>query len=147
MVSLTTSTRPVKAKEIERAWHLLDAKGQVLGRLATEAAQKLIGKHKLNYVNYLDMGDHVVVINTHEVIVTGKKEEQKLYKRYSGYPGGLKEIPYKVLKEKRPEQIIRLAVWGMLPKNKLRKTRISRLHIYVGEDHPHGDKLQESSTK
>ena len=115
----------------------MDAKGKILGRLASQAAQLLMGKGKPNYVPYLDMGDHVVVINAKEVEVTGKKEKQKVYQRYSGYPGGLKEETLEHLRERRPEEIIRRAVKGMLPRGKLGRRMITKLYVYPGSEHPH----------
>ena len=130
-----------KAKDIKRFWHLIDAKEEILGRLSTKIAQLLIGKAKPYFVPHLDCGDFVVVINAEKIRVTGKKEDQKIYTRYSGYPGGLKEIVLKDLRKKNPKEIIRHAVSGMLPKNKLRKGRLKRLCVYAGTDHPHGKKL------
>jgi len=121
MVNLTVSTKPVKAKEIKKEWHLIDASSKILGRLAPEVVKLLQGKHKRNYVPYLDMGDYVVVINAKKLVVSGKKANQKIYTRYSGYPGGLKEISFNKLLEEKPEEILKRAVSGMLPKNKLRK--------------------------
>lgn len=136
-----SKTRATKAKEVKRSWHLLDAKGQILGRLASQAAQLLMGKDKPNYAPYLDMGDYVVVINAKEIGVTGKKEKQKIYQRYSGYPGGLKEETLEQLRERRPEEIIRHAVKGMLPRGKLGRRMITKLHVYSGSEHPHQAEL------
>jgi large subunit ribosomal protein L13 len=126
-----------KAK-IERAWHLVDAKDQILGRLATKIVRLLSGKDKVAYVPYLDGGDHVVVINAAEIAVTGKKEKQKTYYRHSGYPGGLRSEALEELRQRRPEEIIRRAVKGMLPKNKLQSSMLKRLHIFAGEEHSFG---------
>jgi len=142
MVALTTSTKPVSAKDIRRKWLEIDVAGKILGRIAPKIALFLQGKHKVNYVPYLDMGDYVVVINANKIRVTGNKLEQKNYTRYSGYPGGLKKINLKKLLEKKPEEVIRHAVWGMLPKNKLRKKRITRLYVFVDGDHPYKDKVK-----
>ena len=144
MVNLTISTKPVKAKEIKRDWHLIDASSKILGRLAPEIVKVLQGKHKRNYVPYLDMGDYVVVINAKKVIVSGKKADQKIYTRYSGYPGGLKEISFNKLLEEKPEEIVKRAVSGMLPKNKLRKKRLARLYVFADENHPFADKFKNS---
>jgi len=144
VVHLTTSTKPVREKDIARAWHHIDAKNQVLGRIATKIAEYLIGKHKANYVSHLDMGDNVVVTNILQIVVTGRKEAQKIYSRYSGYPGGLKTITFKELKKTKPTEIVRHAVYGMLPKNKLRDKRIIRLHLYKDENHPFSDKFKDS---
>jgi len=138
---MMVKTRATKASEVTREWHLLDARGQVLGRFATQAAQLLIGKHKPNWAPYLDMGDHVVVINAREVAVTGKKEKQKVYYRHSGYPGGLKSETLEELRERRPEEIIRRAVKGMLPTSKLGRKMITRLYVYPGEE---GEKVAKA---
>jgi len=142
MVKPTISTKPLKLKDIKREWHLVDAADKVLGRLTPQIAKLLQGKHKRSYVPSLDMGDYVVVINAKKIKVTGKKQEQKIYTRYSGYPGGLKKIPFEKLKENRPEEIIKHAVSGMLPKNKLRKKRIARLYVFPDENHPFSDKFK-----
>ena len=140
-------TKSTKAKEIERKWHLIDVKGEVLGRVATKIASLLMGKSKPNFVRHLDMGDWVVVINAAHVRVTGNKAETKIYTRYSGYPGGLKREKFKDLQARKPEEIIIHAVSGMLPKNKLRKRTLRRLRVFAGKDHPYQDKfkLQGSS--
>lgn len=130
-----------KAKAIVRSWHLVDAKGKVLGRVATEIAQKLMGKQKPNFVRHLDCGDYVVVINSARVETTGRKEEQKMYGRYSGYPGGLKQKALWQVRQEKPNEVIRHAVWGMLPTNKLRDRLIKRLYIYKDASHPYGDKV------
>lgn len=137
-----TNTKPTKAKDIKRAWHLIDAKGKILGRLATKVAHLLIGKDKPYFVPHLDCGDFVVVINAKEIEVTGKKENQKIYTRYSGYPGGLRKETLRHLRERNPQEIIRRAVSGMLPKNKLRKKRLKRLFVFAEEKHPYDKKLK-----
>jgi len=126
-----------KLAEIERKWCLVDAEGKVLGRLASRLAQILSGKDKPIYTPHLDVGDFVVVINAEKVKVTGAKEEKKIYYRHSGYPGGLKERTYEELLSKRPEDIIRKAVRGMLPKNKLGRQMFKKLKVYAGSEHPH----------
>lgn len=126
-----------KADEIERAWWVVDAEGKVLGRLASEIAKVLRGKHKPMYTPHLDTGDHVVVINAEKVRLTGNKEEQKTYFRHSGYMGGEKHIPVKVMREKHPERIIELAVKGMMPKNNLGRLMLKKLKVYAGGQHPH----------
>jgi large subunit ribosomal protein L13 len=126
--------KAAKASEVERNWHLLDAKGQILGRLSTRVATLLTGKEKTIWVPYLDLGDYVVVINAKEIAVTGKKESQKRYYRYSGYPGGLRSETLGQLRARRPEEIIRHAVVGMLPKNKLSDRMITRLYVYPGSE-------------
>ena len=141
MVTLTHSTKPVKAKEIKRNWHLIDVKGKVLGRVASEAVKLLQGKHKWNYSTHLDSGDYVVVINAKDVVVTGKKARTKIYTSYSGYPGGLKSIRFEDLLKKNPNKVFQHAVSGMLPKNKLRDRRLARLYIFSDENHLYKDKF------
>ncbi len=131
------TTRFPGPAEIERKWYLVDANGKVLGRLASQIAQILKGKGKSLYAPGIDAGDHVVVINADKVILTGNKEQKKMYYRHSGYPGGLKEIPYLKLKQSRPEEIIIHAVRGMLPHNRLGRAMIKKLHVYAGSEHPH----------
>ena len=120
----------------QRKWYLLDAKNQVLGRLSVKIANLLRGKEKVGFVPYKDMGDYVVVKNAHKIKVTGKKMEQKTYFRHSGYIGSLKQITLKNLLKEKPEEVIRHAVSGMLPKNKLKKFWLKRLRVYASEDHP-----------
>ena len=127
---------PVKGK-IERAWILLDAEGQVLGRLASQIADILRGRHKPIYTPHIDTGDFVVVINAEKIRLTGKKEEQKFYARYSGYRGGLKEISAATMRERHPDRLIKLAVKGMLPNNSLSRKAIGKLNVYAGDKHPH----------
>jgi large subunit ribosomal protein L13 len=136
-------TQPTKLKEIQRKWHLVDLRGKVLGREAGTIAQLLRGKNKPYFVHTLDCGDYVVVINSAEVVVTGKKETQKTYTRYSGFPGGLREATVADLRRKKPQEIIRHAVSGMLPKNKLRDQWLTRLYIYPTEKHPHAKQIAE----
>ena|SRR3989344_1385982 len=138
---MTQFTQPTKISEIERVWHLADVKGKILGRTATEIAKLLMGKGKPYFAKNLDCGDFVVVINAKEVDVSGKKETDKVYTRYSGYPGGLRKITVKELRQRKPEEIIRHAVSGMLPKNKLRASMLKRLYVYSGEENPYGDKF------
>src|SRR5215831_17681427 len=125
-----------EAEEIAvgKNWFVFDAAGQVLGRLATRVARTLIGKDKANFSPHLDCGDHVIVINAEQVRLTGNKIEQKVYRRHSGYPGGLKEVPVRLLMQRRPEEVVREAVLGMLPKNKLRARRAKKLRVYVGKE-------------
>lgn len=137
------TTRTPKAGEIKREWHIIDAKDQVLGRLSTTVAQKLIGKHKTNFVPNLDCGDYVVVINAQDVKVTGKKATDKVYYRHSNYPGGLKSIAFRDLLAKDPRKVIELAVRGMIGKNKLQDKRLRRLKVFAGETHPYSDKLNK----
>jgi large subunit ribosomal protein L13 len=126
-----------RASELVNDWQVLNASGQVLGRLATQVATFLMGKHKPSYVPHMLTGDFVVVINAKEIKITGLKAEQKIYKRHSQYPGNLKEIPYSRMQERQPERIIELAVKGMLPKNKLGRQMLRRLKVYAGAEHPH----------
>lgn len=144
MKKVTQATRPVKNKEIKREWRLFDAKEKILGRFASEITKYLIGKHKINYVPYLDMGDFIVVINAKYIVLTGKKEQTKTYSRYSGYPGGLKRLSFKALKEKNAAEIIRQAVSKMLPKNKLRDRRLARLFVFADEEHPYREKFKST---
>lgn len=139
MVNLTKSTKSVSNKDIKRNWHLIDVSGKVLGRIATEIVRVLQGKNKTDFVPYLDVGDNVVVINAAKVMLTGKKMETKTYKYFSGYPGGLREVTAAKLIKSKPEEIIKRAVSGMLPKNKLRDRRLARLHIFSGSDHSFKD--------
>ncbi len=141
MTHLTHSTKSIKAEDIVCAWHVVDAKGKILGRLASDIASLLTGKSKVTYVDYLDSGDEVVVINASEIVVTGKKATTKTYDSFSGYPGGLRKISYSQMMEKKPGEIIRHAVSGMLPKNKLRDPRLARLHVFAGSEHTFIDKF------
>ena len=143
MVQKTTSTRAIKEKEIVRSWHLVDLSRQTLGRVSTEIAKHLIGKSKVSYVPYLDQGDYVVVINVKQVKVSGKKETEKKYSYYSGYPGGIRTVVYERMMKNTPKEIIRHAVTGMLPKNKFRDPRLARLFIYEGKEHPYEDKFKK----
>ena len=126
-----------KPSEVQRKWHLIDAEGKTLGRLSTEIAKLLRGKHKVNFTPHVDGGDYVVVINADKIEVTGKKRDNKVYRHHTGYIGNLKEINFKKLQEKKPEEIIRLSVSGMLPKNKLRAPMMKRLRIFAGSEHTH----------
>jgi len=130
-------TYTAKEIEIKRRWYLVDADGQILGRMATRIANVLRGKHKPCYTPNMDAGDFVVVINAEKVRVTGKKAQQKVYQRYSGYPGGLKKIKYADQLKRHPERIIRLAVQRMVPKNTLGRKVLKKLKIYSGPEHPH----------
>ncbi len=132
---LTEQTKPINERNIKRRWYLIDVGNKILGRVASKIALLLQGKNKVNYVSYLDNGDYVVVINAEKVKFTGRKLEQKVYTHYSGYPGGLKIITLKELINKSPEKVIRNAVSGMLPKNKLRDKRLKRLFVFRGENH------------
>lgn len=122
---------------IERKWYVVDAEGQTLGRLATEVATVLRGKHKPTYTPHLDTGDFVIVINAEKIKLTGRKESQKMYYRFTGYVGNLKKITYKTMMEKHPDRIIQLAVKGMIPHNVLGRQVMDKLHVYAGSEHPH----------
>jgi large subunit ribosomal protein L13 len=126
-----------KEKEVSKKWYLIDAKDKVLGRMATQIAMRLRGKHKPIYTPHADTGDFVVVVNADKVVLTGKKWDNKFYYRHSGYIGGLKQISAKDLREKKPRDILRFAVRGMLPKNSLGRRQLRKLKVYVGPDHPH----------
>ena len=136
---VTTAT---KASEIKRVWHLIDVKGETLGRASTKIAKLLMGKAKPYFVRNLDCGDYVVVINAKEVKVTGKKEEQKKYYSHSGYPGGFKVKSLKEARNEKPEMVITHAVKGMLPQNRLRDSMLKRLFVSAGEEHKYADKLK-----
>ena len=118
-------------------WHLIDANGQVLGRIATRAARILQGKHKASYTPFIDTGDHVVVVNAATVKLTGRKEDQKIYRQHSGYEGGLREERARVVRKRKPERLVEEAVRGMLPKTKLGEAMYRKLKVYAGPDHPH----------
>lgn len=124
-----------KQKEVKRAWHLIDAKGQVLGRLATKVATLLMGKQKATYSTHMDSGDNVVVINAELVKTTGTKSEYKTYKSHSGYPGGFKEVSFEKMSKEHPNRVIEIAVYGMLPDNRLQSDRMARLHVTKGSKH------------
>ena len=130
-MSTKTTFKGIEASD--RNWHVVDASNLPVGRLASEIAQILKGKHKPQYAPHLDVGDHVVVINADKIQVTSKKPEQKMYYRHSGYPGGIKEESFNALKKRKPELIIEKAVWGMLPKNRLGRAIIKKLHVYSSD--------------
>ncbi len=119
------------------SWHVIDAEGRVLGRIATETARLLQGKHKAIYTPFLDTGDHVVVVNAAKVKLTGRKEDQKIYRHHSGYEGGLREERARIVRQRRPERLVEEAVRGMLPKTKLGEAMYRKLKVYAGPDHPH----------
>ena len=125
------------AKDIQRDWYIVDAEGQTLGRLATRIAQVLRGKHKPTFAPHLDMGDYVVVINADKVELAGEKAADKLYHRHSGFPGGIKSVPFTEMMDKKPTAIVEKAVKGMLPKTKLGNAMGLKLKVYAGTDHPH----------
>jgi large subunit ribosomal protein L13 len=134
---LEMKTFVAKEHEIEKKWYSIDAEGKTLGRLASEIATLLRGKHKPIFTPHMDAGDYVVVVNADKVVLTGEKLEKKVYYRHSGYVGGLKKTTAKEMLQKRPENLIRLAVKGMLPKNSLGRRQLAKLKIYAGPDHPH----------
>jgi large subunit ribosomal protein L13 len=123
--------------ETERKWYVVDAHGKVLGRLASQVATRLRGKHKPQYVPHLDMGDHIIVINASGIVLTGNKATQKELMRYSGFPGGLKRVSYERLLKEKPELVVEKAIRGMLPHTKLGKRMAKKLRVYAGPDHPH----------
>ena len=126
-----------KASEVQRDWYVIDADGLVLGRLCTEVARVLRGKHKPIFAPHMDTGDFVIVVNAEKIAVTGKKLDDKIYYRHSGYPGGLRELPFAQMRERYPERVIEIAVRGMLPKNKLAYKMLTKLKVYAGAEHPH----------
>jgi len=130
-------THSVRASEVRREWYVIDAEGLVLGRLATEVARILRGKHKPIYTPHLDTGDHVIVVNAEKIRLTGRKEENKRYFSHSLYPGGVKWKSVRELKEKHPDRVVKKAIKGMLPKNRLGRALIKKLKVYGGADHPH----------
>jgi large subunit ribosomal protein L13 len=130
-------SRTAAGSTTDRRWHVIDANGQVLGRVATRAARLLQGKHKPSWTPFLDTGDHVIVINAASVKLTGRKEEQKLYRRHSGYEGGLREERAKIVRQTRPVRLVESAVRGMLPKTKLGDAMYRKLKVYAVAEHPH----------
>jgi len=141
MVNLTKTTKSISVDEIKRNWHLINLEGKILGRAVSEIARLLQGKHKTNYTTNLDMGDNVVIINAGKVVITGKKAKQKQYTFFSGYPGGLRRTNCERLLKRNPDALIRHAVTGMLPKNKLRKRRLARLFVFNDASHTYSNQL------
>ncbi len=131
-------TYSAKPHEVDQKWLLVDAEGQTLGRMATEIATRLRGKHKPEYTAHVDTGDFVVVINADKVRVTGNKAKGKIYYSHSGFPGGLKQLPFEKLLDKDPERVVQLAVKGMLPRSPLGRAMFKKLKVYAGTEHPHG---------
>ena len=146
MDTLSYKTQSVKSTQVKRAWFVIDAEQAVVGRLATQIASILRGKHKPYFTPHVDTGDFVIVVNAEKVRFTGNKENDKLYYRYSGYPGGLKSRPVREMRERRPEHIVRHAVKGMLPKGPLGRRMLSKLKVYAGADHPHEAQQPETLT-
>ncbi len=134
---MSSRTEVPSKHDIVRAWHVIDASDAVLGRIASRAAMLLMGKHKPTYAPSIDTGDHVIIVNAAKVKLTGGKENQKMYRRHTGYPGGLVETGARRMRETRPQRMIELAVSGMLPKTKLGKQMYRKLKVYAGEHHPH----------
>jgi large subunit ribosomal protein L13 len=123
--------------EVERKWYVVDAEGKHPGRLATEIVRVLRGKNKPQYTPHVDVGDFVVVVNADRVVVTGRKAEQRVYRRHSGYPGGMKETSYEQMLARKPTEVLRKAVYGMMPKTRLARKQFKKLKIYAGPEHPH----------
>lgn len=140
-------TQPTREKDIKREWHLVDVKDQILGRTAVTIAHKLMGKNKSYFANNMDCGDYVVVINAKDVTTTGKKDLQKKYTNYSGYPGGLRTRTLKEVKAQNPAEVITHAVGGMLPKNKLRAKMLKRLYVFSDGNHKYEDKIKNEIEK
>jgi large subunit ribosomal protein L13 len=130
-------TFSAKPQEVKREWFVIDATDKVLGRVATEVALRLRGKHKPEYTPHVDTGDHIVIINAEKIAVTGNKEEDKVYYRHTGFPGGIKDVNVRELREKAPTRILENAVRGMMPKNALGRAMLKKLHIYAGSEHKH----------
>lgn len=141
------STNVVSSTQVKREWHIVDAKNKTLGRIATGIANALMGKYKTNYVPYLDMGDFVVVTNAKEVKLTGKKAAQKVYTYHSGFPGGLRQEGFESMIARHPEEVIRKAIWGMIPKTKQGRQMIKRLKIFAGNEHPYTKNIKKEETK
>ena len=136
-----TKTYSPKPKDIQRAWFVVDAENEVLGRLASQVAHVLRGKHKPTFAPHMDMGDHVIVVNAAKIRVTGQKAADKLYYKHSQYPGGLREVPYSRLADERPERIVERAIKGMLPRNRLGRQMGRKLAVYAGPEHPHAAQM------
>jgi large subunit ribosomal protein L13 len=135
--NMLQKTYTPKASSIEHQWHLVDATDKVLGRLASQIAQVLKGKHKPTYAPHMDMGDHVVVVNVEKIRVTGSKADKKVYHRHTGYPGGLRTTSFERMMEDHPDRILKKAVWGMLPNNRLGRQLLKKLRVYAGPEHRH----------
>jgi large subunit ribosomal protein L13 len=136
-------THSTKASEIERTWYVVDAEGLTLGRMATEVARLLRGKHKTTFSPHLDTGDHVIIVNADKVVLTSNKAEAKMVYRHSGYPGGIKSTTYAKLLDEKPAEAVRRTVRGMLPKNRLGRQMLRKLKVYAGPDHPHAAQQPE----
>ena len=136
-------TISMRAQDVRRSWYVIDAENQILGRLATEVARRLRGKHKAEYTPHVDTGDFIVVINADKVRVTGNKTTDKMYYRHSGYPGGIKSLSFEKLRDTHPDRIIEKAVKGMLPRNPLGRAMLRKLKVYAGSEHPHSAQQPE----
>lgn len=132
-----------KPNEVERKWYVIDAEGKTLGRLSTEVAKLLRGKHKPTYTPHVDTGDHVIIVNCEKVVLTGKKLDQKMYRHHSGYMGGMKEVPYRKFMEEKSDEAVYLAVKGMLPHNRLGRQMIKKLRVYAGPEHENQAQMPE----
>ena len=132
-----------RPQQVERKWYVVDAEGQTLGRLASELARILRGKNKPQYTPHIDVGDFVVVVNADRINVSGRKAEQKVYRRHTGYPGGLRETSYEQMLDRKPTEILRKAVYGMMPKTRLARQQFKKLKIYAGSEHPHEAQMPE----
>ena len=141
------TTKSTKVSEIKREWHLIDVDGKILGRSSSDIAQILMGKSKSNFVRNLDLGDYVVVINAKTIKVTGKKETEKKYYRHSGFPGGFRTETLQELRGRRPTEIVRRAVSGMLPQNRLKASMLKRLYVFEGSEHTYNDKFKTQNSK
>lgn len=130
-------TYSAKERDIERSWHVVDAEGKVLGRLATEVAKVLRGKHKPTWTPNIDTGDHVIILNADKIVLKGKKGFEKVHRHYTGYPGGLREVPFERYLQDHPDRVIKEAVWGMIPKTVLGRQQFKKLRVYRGTEHPH----------
>ncbi len=135
-----------KEGDIVPRWYVIDAEGQVLGRLSSAIANIISGKNKPTYTPFLDTGDHVIILNAEKVVLTGRKEQDKMYRHHTGYPGGLKERAARFVRVEKPERMIEEAVWGMLPKNRLGRKMLKKLKVYRGVNHPHQAQLPENFT-
>ena len=132
---MNNTTYSIKKSEIERKWYIIDAANKPLGRVATEAAKLLRGKHKPTYTPHMDVGDHVIILNCKDAVLTGKKLDQKIYRHHSGYIGGMKEVAARVMMENKPEKAMMLAIKGMLPHNSLGRQMLKKVRVYAGSEH------------
>ncbi len=138
------STYVAKPSTIQRKWYVVDAEGQTLGRMASQVAKILRGKHKPEYTPFLDTGDHVIIVNAEKIVLTGRKLDQKMHRYHTGYPGGLKEVRYRTMMQKNPCKVVELAIKGMLPKNALGRQMYRKLKVYAGPEHGHAAQKPEA---